>query len=141
MHDLWRAVDHEGKVLESFVTRTRDKAAALKFIKKAPKRNGRPTAIVTDGLGPYRAAIKHLNNLEKQVLGRWLNNRAENSHMPFRRRERAMLRFRQMKTLQKFSSIHAAFLTPVNQDRRPISGQAYKARRSAALAEWKTLAA
>ena len=77
MHYLWRAVDHEGEVLESFVTRTRDKAAALKFIKKALKRNERPKAIVTDGLRSYRAAMKHLSNNEKQVLGRWLNNRAE----------------------------------------------------------------
>ena len=70
MHYLWRTIDHEGELLESFVTRTRDKAAALKFIKKALKRNGRPKAIVTDGLRSYRAAIKHLSNNEKQVLGR-----------------------------------------------------------------------
>jgi len=141
MHYLWRAVDHEGEVLESFVTRTRDKAAALTFIKKAMKRHGRPRVVVTDGLRSYKAAMKQLGNAEKQALGRWLNNRAENSHLPFRRRERAMLRFRQMKTLQKFSSVHAAFHNHFNQDRHLINRDDFKARRSAAFAEWKTLAA
>ena len=140
MRYLWRAVDHEGEVLESFVTLTRDKAAALKFIKKALKRHGSPKTIVTDGLRSYRAAMNELGNAEKQEVGRWTNNRAENSHLPFRRRERAMLRFRQMKTLQKFSSVHAAFHNHFNQDRHLISRETYKAQRAAALAEWKTLA-
>jgi len=140
MRYLWRAVDHEGEVLESFVTKTRDKAAALKFIKKAMKRHGSPKAIVTDGLRSYRAAMKDLGNAEKQEVGRWANNRCENSHLPFRRRERAMLRFRQMKTLQKFSSVHAAFHNHFNQDRHLISRDDLKARRAAAFAEWKTLA-
>ena len=140
LHYLWRAVDHEGEVLESFVTKTRDKAAALKFIKKAMKRHGRPKAIVTDGLRSYRAALDDLGNAKKQKVGRWANNRCENSHLPFRRRERAMLRFRQMRTLQKFSSVHAAFHNHFNQDRHLISRDDFKARRSAALAEWKALA-
>ena len=102
MRYLWRAVDHEGEVLESFVTTTRDKAAALKFIKKAMKRHGRPKAIVTDGLRSYGAAMKALGVQDLQApLGRWRNNRAENSHLPFRRRERAMNRFRRMKTAPK----------------------------------------
>ena len=104
---LWRAVDHEGEVLESFVTKTRHRSAALTFMKKALKRHGRPEAITTDGLRSYRAALKELGNAEKQEVGRWANNRVANSHLPFRRRERAMLRFRQMKTLQKFASVHA----------------------------------
>ena len=78
-------------------------------------------------------------HLDEEV-GRWANNRLENSHLPFRRRERAMVRFRQMKTLQKFGSAHAAFHNHVNQDRHLISRETYKAQRSAALAEWKTLA-
>src|SRR5208282_1019748 len=106
MHYLWRAVDHEGEVLESFVTKERDKAAALKFIKKALKRHGRPRAIVTDGLRSYGAALKELGVASRQQTGRWLNNRVENSHLPFRRRERVMQRFRRMKTLQKFASVH-----------------------------------
>ena len=78
---LWRAVDHEGEILESYVTKSRDKAAALAFMKKALKRHGSPTAIVTDGLKSYRAAMRDLGNQEKQELGRHANNRAENSHL------------------------------------------------------------
>ncbi|WP_425992996.1 IS6 family transposase [Brevundimonas sp. TWP2-3-2] len=141
MHYLWRAVDQEGEVLESFASRTRDKAAALTFMKKLMKRHGRAKTITTDGLRSYRAAKKDLGNTSKQEIGRWANNRVENSHLPFRRRERAMLRFRQMKTLQKFSSVHAAFHNHFNQDRHLISRETYKAQRSAALAEWQTLAA
>ena len=99
-HYLWRAVDHEGEVLESFVTKMRDKAAALKFIKKALKRHGRIKAVVTDRLRSYGAALKEIGAADLQQTGRRLNNRAENSHLPFRRRERAILRFRKMKTLQ-----------------------------------------
>ena len=138
---LWRAVDHEGEVLESYVTETRDKAAALKFIKKALKRHGRTKAIVTDRLRSYGAALKEIGAEDLQVTGRRLNNRAENSHLPFRRRERAMLRFRRMKTLQKFASVHASFHNHYSQDRHLISRQDYKARRSAALAEWQSLMA
>ncbi len=108
---LWRAVDHEGEVLESYATRTRDKASALAFMKKALKRHGSPETITTDGLRSYRAAMNDLGNAEKQEVGRWANNRMENSHLPFRRRERAMLRFRQMETLRKFASVHATSTT------------------------------
>ncbi len=102
---LWRGVDHEGEVLESFVTKTRDKKAALRFMKKALKRHGSPVAITTDGLRSYGAAMTELGNREKQEIGRWTNNRVDNSHLPFRRRERAMLRFRQMKTLQSLPPV------------------------------------
>ena len=61
----------------------------------------------------------------------------ENSHQPFRRRERAMLRFRRMKTLQQFASVHASFHNHFNQERHLVSRDIYKERRSAALAEWR----
>jgi len=138
---LWRAVDHEGEVLESFVTKKRDRAAALKFLKKALKRHGPARVIVTDRLRSYRAAMKQLGNQDKQDVGRWLNNRAENSHLPFRRRERAMQRFRRMKTLQRFVATHASVHNHFNQERHLISRQEYRTRRSAALAEWKSLVA
>jgi putative transposase len=137
---LWRAVDQEGELLESFVTKSRDKAAALTFMKKALKRHGSPEAITTDGLRSYRAAMNELGNVEKQEIGRWANNRVENSHLPFRRRERAMLRFRQMKSLQKFASVHANVHNHFNLERHLIDRQTYKERRSAALAEWQTVA-
>src|ERR1700749_633365 len=66
MHYLWRAVDHEGEVLESYITKTRDKAAALKFIKKALRRHGSPEAITTDGLRSYKAAMNEIGNAKKQ---------------------------------------------------------------------------
>jgi len=138
---LWRAVDHEGEVLESFVTRKRDKSAALAFMKKALKRHGKAETIVTDGLKSYPAAMKELGNQDRREMGRWLNNRAENSHLPFRRRERAMQRFRRMKSLQKFASVHASFHNHFNSERHLIDRQTYKERRSAALAEWQNLAA
>jgi len=138
---LWRAVDHEGEVLESFVTKKRDKSAALTFMKKALKRHGKVDTIVTDGLKSYPAAMKELGNQDRREMGRWLNNRVENSHLPFRRRERAMQRFRRMKSLQKFASVHASISNHFNQERHLIDRQTFKARRSAALAEWQKLAA
>jgi putative transposase len=84
IHYLWRAVDHEGEVLEVFVTKRRDRKAALRFLKRAMKRYGRPRAIVTDRLRSYGAAMRVVGNSERQVCGRWLNNGAENSHQPFR---------------------------------------------------------
>ena len=141
MHYLWRAIDHEGEVLESYVTKKRDKSAALAFIKKALKRYGRAEKIVTNGLKSYPAAMKELGIADRREMGRWLNNRAENSHLPFRRRERAMQRFRQMKSLQKFASVHANVHNHFNQERHLINRKPYKERRSAALAAWWSLAA
>jgi putative transposase len=86
---LWRAVDHEGQVLETVVTAKRDKAAALKFLKRTMKKYGRPRSVVTDGLCSYPAAMEEIDNADRHEIGRRLNNRAENSHQPFRRRERA----------------------------------------------------
>jgi len=137
---LWQAVDHEGEILESYVTKTRDKKAALAFMKKALKRHGSPDAITTDGLRSYGAALSELGSREKQEVGRWANNRVENSHLPFRRRERAMLRFRQMRTLQKFASVHANVHNHFNHERHLVDRKTYKQRRSAALAEWQALA-
>ena len=109
--------------------RKRDKDAALTFMKKAFKRHGSPEKITTDGLRSYRAAMNELGNTDKQEIGRWANNRVENSHLSFRRRERAMLRFRRMKTLQKFASVHANVHNHFNQERtssidRPTSSAA-----------------
>ena len=92
-HYLWRAVDQEGEVLEAFVSKKRDRKAALKFLRKLMKRYPRPDASITDRLRSYRAALRELGGTGRHQAGRWLNNRAENSHLPFRRREHAMLRF------------------------------------------------
>jgi putative transposase len=139
MHYLWRAVDHEGEVLKSYVTKTRDRKAALKFLKKSMRRHGRPEAIVTDKLRSYGAALKELGRGDDREIARWANNRAENSHLPFRRRERAMLRFRRMRSLQKFVTVHASFCNHFNQERTLTSRDHYKANRAAALAELRGL--
>jgi len=138
---LWRAVDHEGEVLEAFVTKRRDRKAALKFLRKAMKRSGRPKIIVTDRLRSYGAAMKEIGNETRQEIGRWLNNRSENSHQPFRRRERAMARFRCAKSLQKFASIHSSVHNHFNQERHLYSRENFKQYRAAALTEWRRLVA
>ena len=140
-HYLWRAVDHEGEVLESYVTKRRDRKAALKLLRKTMKRFGPPHVIVTDKLRSYGAAMKVVGNADKQETGRWLNNRAENSHQPFRRRERAMIRFRRMRTLQKFVAVHASIHNHFNQDRSLSQRDHFKANRTAALNEWRGLSA
>ena len=111
-HYLWRAVDHEGEMLESYVKKREDRKAALRFLIKAMKRYGGPKVVVTDKLRSYGAAMKVVGNADRQETGRWVNNRAENSHLQFRRRERAMLRFRQMRCLQKFAAAHSSAIQP-----------------------------
>jgi putative transposase len=140
-HYLWRAVDHEGEVLESFVTKMRDKKAALKFLRKTMRKHGRPEVVVTDRLRSYGAALKEIGGTARQETGRWLNNRAENSHLPFRRRERAMQRFRRMRSLQMFVSIHASVTNHFNLERSLSSRSNFKLNRAAALAEWRQLLA
>ena len=138
-HYLWRAVDHEGEVLESYVTRRRDRKAALKFLRKAMKRHGSPSVIVTDKLRSYGAALRELGLSARHEYGGRKNNRAENSHQPFRRREKIMQKFRRPASLQKFSSIHASVYNHFNQDRHLNKRQTFKECRAAALTEWRTL--
>ena len=138
-HYLWRAVDHEGEVLETYVAKRRDRKAALKFLRKSMKRFGPPHVIVTDLLRSYGAAMKVFGNAGRQETGRWLNKRAENSYLPFRRRERAMLRFRQMRSLQKFAAVHSSVYNHFNQERALYNRNNFKLNRAAALAEWRQL--
>lgn len=140
-HYLWRAVDHEGEVLESFVTKSRDKKAALKFLRKAMRKHGQRETIVADKLRSYGAALKEIGAAQRQETGRWINNRAENSHLPFRRRERAMLRFRRMRSLQKFASVHASVTNHFNHERSLAKRNDFKLNRAAALTEWRGLCA
>jgi len=116
---------------------TRDRKAALKFLKKAMRRHGRPDSLVTDRLRSYGAALKEMGRGDDRETGRWMNNRAENSHQPFRRRERTMLRFRRMRSLQKFVAVHASVHNHFNQERALYSRTNFKTNRAAALAEWR----
>ncbi|MEH6478183.1 MAG: IS6 family transposase, partial [Sneathiella sp.] len=136
-HYLWRAVDHEGEVLECYLTKRRNRKAALKFLRKSMKRHGRPEVLVTDKLRSYGAAMKVIGNVDKQETGRWLNNRGENSHQPFRRRERAVQGFRSIGSLQKFVPVHSSTHNHFNQERHLYSRANFKLNRTAALTEWR----
>ncbi|MCL5778981.1 IS6 family transposase [Limibaculum sp. FT325] len=140
-HYRWRAVDHEGEVLEAVVTKRRNKMAALKFLRKLMRRYGRPDEIVTDRLPSCRAALRELGGSDIQSTGRWLNNRVENSHLPLRRRERAILRFRRIRSLQKLAAVHASVSNHFNQERSLSSRHMFKVNRTAALEEWRKLGA
>ncbi len=140
-HYLWRAVDHEGEVLEACVSKSRDRKAALKFLRKTLKRHDRPHVFVTDKPRSYGAALKDLGLPDERETGQWLNNRVENSHQPFRRRERAMLRFRRMRSLQKFAAVHSSIHNLFNAERTLSSRDNFKASRTAALTEWRQLCA
>ena len=134
---LWRAVDHhEGEVLECFVTKRRDKAAAKKFFMKTMRKHGSPKIITTDKLPSYQAAFRELGVADRQLCGGRSNNRCENSHLPFRRRERAMQRFKSSTTLQKFSSYHTQIYNHFNHERHLETRQSFKQNRAAALTEW-----
>lgn len=139
LHYLWRAVDHEGEVLEAYVTKRRNKRAALKFLRKAMKRYGPPHLLVTDKLKSYRAAMKDIGNADRQVTRRWLNNRCENSHQPFRRREKIMNKFRQTKSLQKFIAIQSSVHNHLNLERHLYSRYNFKRNRDVVVNEWRLL--
>lgn len=128
-------------MLECVVTKTRDRKPTLKFLRKLRRRYGRPEQIVTDRLRSYGAALRELGAGARQHSAQHANNRVENSHLSFRRRERAMLRFRQMKTLQLFAAIHASVSNHFNQDRSLSRRPHYKQNRTAALAEWRQFGA
>ena len=114
---LWCAADHEGEEHEVYSSKQRNRKAAFQFLRRAIERYGQPRVIVTDRLWSYHAAMNVIGNAADQGCGRWLNNRAENSHQPFRRREGAMSKFRDVKTPQKFASIHASIHNHFNLER------------------------
>ena len=119
------------------MTKTRGRRAAVRFLKKLIRRYGKPKQLVTDRLRAYGAALKKLGLVDEREYARHANNRAENSHLPFRRRERAMLRFRRMRSLQKFVAVHAAVCNHFNLDRSLTKRTYFTASRTAALREWR----
>ena len=138
---LWRAVDHEGEVLECYVSKRRDSHAARKFLIKTMRKHGSPKIITTDKLASYRAAFRKIGVAERQLCGGRTNNRCENSHLPFRRRERAMQKFKNCATLQSFTSLHSQIYNHFNHERYLETRQNYKQKRCAALSEWFQLCA
>jgi putative transposase len=118
---MWRAVDSEGEVLEILVQPQRDKAAALRLLRKLLRRQGFvPTVIVTDKLRSYGAALREIGFSGLHEQGLRANNRAENSHQPLRRRERKMQGFKSIKSAQRFVSVHAAVYNTFNVQRHSI---------------------
>jgi len=116
------------------------------FSDHSPPSNGQ-ARVVRDYLAAvlklrsYGAALKEIGADDKQETGRWLNNQAESSHLPFRRRELAMQRFRLMGTLQKFTSVHASVHNHFNQQRHLYSRNNFKHNRTVALNEWRQVCA
>jgi len=134
---LWRAVDDEGEVLEVLVQSRRNKKAALKLMRKLLKKQGFiPSAIVTDRLPSYGAALRELGLSRRHDFGGRKNNRAENSHQPVRRRERKMQRFKSAKSAQRFLSVHSSIYNLFNFQRHLISRNTLRQFRDVASAEW-----
>ena len=135
---LWRAVDDEGEVLDVLVQKRRNKAAALKLLRKLLKRQGiHPEAIVTDGLGSYRAAAKILGLSDRHRPGGMReNNRAENSHLAIRQRERKQQKFKSQGSAQRFLSGHAAIYNTFNTQPHMLSRPGLRTLRAGAHADW-----
>ena len=134
---IWRAVDSEGEVLDVLVQPRRDKAAALKLLRKLLKRQGfAPTVIVTDKLRSYGAALPLVGFSGRHDQGLRANNRAENSHQPVRRRERKMPGFKSAGSAQRFVSVHAAVYNVFNVQRHLVSRATFHRFRSAAHHTW-----
>src|SRR5215831_17496539 len=133
---LWRAVDHEGEVLDMLVQRRRDTRAALRLIRKLLKRQGfAPKLLVTDKLRSYACAFRRLRLSCPHEQGLRKNNRAENSHQAVQRRERKMQRFKSARSAQRFLSMHAAVHNTFNLQRHLISRSTLRIFRAEATAE------
>ena len=139
---LWRAVDDEGEVLDLLVQRRRDKAAAVKLMRKLLKKQGfAPEVLVTDKLRSYGAAKSEIGLSARHEQGLRKNNRAENSHQPTRRRERKMQRFKSPGSAQRFLSIHAAVQNTFNVQRHLTSRRTLRVFREEAFRTWRAATA
>src|SRR5580700_4942397 len=139
---LWRAVDHEGEVLDMLVQRRRDKRAALRLMRKLLRKQGFvPKLLVTDKLRSYGSAFRQLQLTCPHEQGLRKNNRAENSHQPVRRRERKMQRFKSARSAQRFLSMHAAVHNTFNFQRHLVSRSTLRLFRAEASSEWRNAVA
>ncbi len=139
---LWRAVDDEGEVLDLLVQRRRDARAAAKLMRKLLKKQGfAPETLVTDRLRSYGAAKTQLGLSARHKQGLRQNNRAENSHLPVRRRERKMQRFKSPGSAQRFLSIHAVVHNSFNVQRHLVSRNTLRALRGVAFQNWQAATA
>src|SRR5271165_3203113 len=134
---LWRAVDDEGEILDLLVQRRRDAKAAARLMRKLLKKHGfAPTLLVTDKLRSYGAARTRLRLSVRHEQGLRKNNRAENSHLPVRRRERKMQRFKSPGSAQRFLSVQAAVQNAFNVQRHLVSRKTLRALRGEAFQNW-----
>ena len=139
---LWRAVDDEGEVLDLLVQRRRDARAAARLMRKLLKKQGFiPALLVTDKLRSYGAAKTQLRLSVRHEQGLRKNNRAENSHLPVRRRERKMQRFKSPGSAQRFLSVHASVQNTINVQRHLVSRNTLRALRGEALQNWRAATA
>jgi putative transposase len=139
---LWRAVDDEGEVLDLLVQRRRDARAAAKLMRKLLKKQGfAPETLVTDKLRSYGAAKTQLGLSARHEQGLRRNNRAENSHLPTRRRERKMQRFKSPGSAQRFLSLHAAVYNTFDVQRHLVSRTTLRALRGEAFQNWRAATA
>ena len=139
---LWRAVDHEGEVLDMLVQRGRDSRAGLRLIRKLLKKQGFvPKLLVTDKLRSYGSAFRQLRLTCPHEQGLRKNNRAENSHQPVRRQERKMQRFKSARSAQRFLNMHAAVYNTFNLQRHLISRSTLRIFRAEAASEWRNAVA
>src|SRR5260370_31767252 len=136
--DVWRAVDHEGEVLEILVQRRRDKRAAVRLMRKLLRKQGfAPKQVTTDKLGSYGAAVRHLGLSCHHEQSLRQNNRADNSHQVLRRPDRKMQRFKSPASAQRFLSVHAAVYNTFNLQRHLVSRSTLRIFRSEAAAHWR----
>ncbi|WP_445503334.1 IS6 family transposase [Microvirga sp. G4-2] len=134
---LWRAVDSEGEILDILVQPRRDKASAVKLMRKLLKKQGfAPTVLVTDKLPSYRAAKRELGLSACHEQGLRKNNRAENSHQVVRRRERKMQGFKSAGSAQRFLTMHSAVHNTFNLQRHLISRRTLRLFRAEAAHAW-----
>ena len=140
---MWRAVDKEGEVLDVLVQKRRNKESALKILRKLLKNQGFvPDEIVTDGLASYKAAMKVPGCRNRHKPGRLRdNNRVGNSHLPVRRRERKMQRFKSQGQAQRFVSTHGAIYNTFNIERHLSSRNTMRRFRTSAMEEWLSASA
>src|SRR5919112_1012273 len=136
-HWLWRAVDQTGMVLDALVQSRRDKRAAKRLLRKLLKRQCRaPRVMVTDKLPSYGAARRELMPGVEHRRHKGLNNRAENSHQPTRRRERQMKRFKSARQAQRFLSAHDQIANLFHLRRDHVTASEYRAARARAFEAW-----
>lgn len=133
---LWRAIDSKGDVLDILVQSRRNTKAADRFFRKLFKQYGQPRVLVTDKLGSYGAALRQLAPGIDHRAHKGLNNQAEVSHRPTRRREKIMGRFKSPHQAQHFLSVHDQVQTIFRPLRHKLSAPAYRQSRSDAHSIW-----